>query len=66
MRRYYAEAIHQYTASTSSPSSSSSRRRHRSIPTIEGVIHGSNSLSNSEDDDDDDEDDEFGPGKSKK
>lgn len=52
VRRYYAEAIHQYTTN---------RRHHRSNPRIGDVMHGSNSLSNSEDDDyDDDADDEFG------
>lgn len=55
VRRYYAEAIHQYTTN---------RRQHRSNPRIGDVMHGSNSLSNSEDDDDDDDDDEeFGQGK---
>lgn len=51
MRRYYAEAIHQYTTN---------RGQHHSNTRIGDVMHGSNSLSNSEDDDDDDE---FGQGK---
>lgn len=62
VRRYYAEAIHQYTTS-SSPTS----RRHRSdrMSIGSGEAINSNNSSPDEDDDDDEDDDEFSHGKYK-